>query len=103
MDDLNTVTKVFTFALTGLVGAVGFLFRTLWNKANEHSVETNRKLDACEDKHEKSNALVLELTSKVGELHGRFAEYDASKKELQELHLDVLKEIRRRNGSREAS
>lgn len=98
MDDLNTVTKVFTFALTGMVGAVGFLFRTLWNKANEHSSETNRKLEQCEEKHDKSNALVLELTGKVARLEGRFSEYDANKKELQELHLDVLKEIRK-NGS----
>jgi len=103
VDDLNTVTKVFTFALTGLVGAVGFLFRTLWNKANEHSSEIHQKLEKCEDKHEKSNALVLDLTGKVGELQGRFAEYDASKKEIQELHMDVLREIRRRNGSREDS
>ena len=51
---------------TALSGAVG----ALWREQVRRSKQTSDKLEKCEDKHEQTQGLVVELSSRVGRLEG---------------------------------
>ena len=89
MDDLNTVTKVFSAVFVALTGAVGWMAKAFWNKSDATEKKLLKRWEECEAKHEASNNKVTELSQKVGQLEGQVMGVQS----MAELHKDVLREV----------
>lgn len=52
-------------------GGLATAVAALWREQLKRSKDTSKKLDDCEDKHEQTQGLVIELSSRVGRLEGK--------------------------------
>lgn len=78
-----------------LLAAVCFMFKLLWAKTAKAEERLEKKLDQCEEKHATANETVVQLTSQVSKLDGRFEQLSVDRKEMMDLHLEVLQEVRK--------
>lgn len=93
VDDLNTVTKVFSAVLTTLVAAMSWMGRAFWRKSNDTEEKLVKRWEASEQKREQENAKVLELSREVGTLKGHVDGYSEAKKSMETLHSEVLQHV----------
>jgi len=75
-----------------LAGAIG----ALWREQVRRSKDTARKLEACEDKHEQTQGLVVGLSGRVGNLEGRV---EGRTEGVEELAKSVIELVRKNDGN----
>jgi F0F1-type ATP synthase membrane subunit b/b' len=96
VDNLDSVTKVFTWVLCTFAGVIAFLFRTIWNKTTKDAERLERKLDQCEEKHEGASKEISDVKSELAEARGRLDQQSLDRREMMDLHKEVLEEVRNR-------
>lgn len=89
MDDLNTVTKVFSAVLAALFGAITWIGKAIWRKTDETEKRLVERWEKCEAKHAQANEKVTELSAEVGELKGQVVGVQS----MAALHTEVLREV----------
>lgn len=95
MDDLDSVTKVFTYVLLAFAGTIAFLFRTIWNKTTRDAERLEMKLDKCEERHGSVNQEMAEVKADLAEARGRMDQQSLDRREMMDLHQSVLEAIER--------
>jgi len=86
VDDLNSVTKLFSYAFGVLITGILGLAKVFWSTTKRTQKDIMNQRDDCQERHESQSKEFTKMNREFGELKGRVETLSSMK----QLHDDVL-------------